>query len=117
MMKKYHLRFTMVNALLTLLNVSIYVCMLNMKYVHVFSLVPVLVQFSFENSPVAFLLAVLAGLLEVECLGGEFKCYSDSGFVDDLPGSPVTGHSSLRCSSVCSHLQADDIFAFGQLFL
>ncbi|TNN88640.1 hypothetical protein EYF80_000972 [Liparis tanakae] len=30
---------------------------------------------------------------------------------NDVPGSSVA-HSSLRCSSICAHLQADDIFAF-----
>lgn len=37
--------------------------------------------------------------------------------VDDLPGSAVARHSSLRCSCICAHLQADDVFAFGQLFV
>ena len=37
--------------------------------------------------------------------------------VDDLPGSSVARHSSLRCSCIRAHLQADDVFAFSQLFV
>lgn len=93
-------------------------------------LVRVLVQFSLKNSQVTFLLVAVESESEFlrprwnfrgqqkECLGGGFKHCSDSWIiVDDLPGSSVACHSSLRCSFICAHLQADDISAFGQLFL
>lgn len=37
--------------------------------------------------------------------------------INDLPRLTVACHSSLRCSSVCAHLQTDDSFAFVQLFI
>lgn len=96
-----------------------------------FLLVPVLVQFCLECSQVTFFLmvkvksqrfSVLAGGqgedgTRVGRAGGAFNYRSGSGVVvDNLPGSPVTRHAGLRCSFVRSHLQADDISAFGQLF-
>lgn len=84
-----------------------------MKYVQMFYLVPVLVQFILANSQITLLLVVLSGLSE----GRRRSVFTDSRVVDDLPGSPVARHSSLRCSPVCAHLQADDIFAFSQLLL
>lgn len=37
--------------------------------------------------------------------------------VDDLPGLSVSCHSSLWCSSICAHLQANDASPFSQFFL
>lgn len=37
--------------------------------------------------------------------------------VDDLPLLSVSCHSTLWCSRICAHLQANDAFSFGQLFL
>lgn len=93
-----------------------------------FLLVPVLVQFSLENGQVAILLIAKvrvrvsqSSLAFLEHRGRsalEEVLSSDSGVVvDDLPGSSIAGHSSLRCSFICAHLQANDIPAFGQLLL
>lgn len=90
---------------------------------HRFSLVPVLIQFIHEKSQVTFpfcqvkSLSVRIGLSEV--IGRSVSVEdisSDSGVVDDLPGSAVSCHSSLRCTFICAHLQANDAFSFDQLF-
>lgn len=40
-----------------------------------------------------------------------------SGVIDDLSGSSISCHASLRCSFVCAHLQTDDISSLIQLLL
>lgn len=106
---------------------SMCACLCSMKcincvFVHKFSLVPVLIQFIHEKSQVTFpfwakLRVRPSGLSEV--IGrsvSEEDISSDSRVVDDLPGSAVSCHSSLRCAFICAHLQANDAFSFDQLF-
>lgn len=50
-------------------------------------------------------------------MGGGLEHCQCSGVVDDLSGTAVACHASLRCSFICAHLQANDIFALAQLFL
>lgn len=95
-------------------------------HVHTLSVVPVLFQFSLECSQVTFLLmAKLRVRVSPSSLTGPWEnrrrsvSEEDSGlgFVNDLSGPAVACHASLSCSFICSHLQADDIFAFAQLFV
>lgn len=95
---------------------------INCVFVHKFSLVPVLIQFIHEKSQVTFpfwakLRVRPSGLSEV--IGrsvSEEDISSDSRVVvDDLPGSAVSRHSSLRRAFICAHLQANDAFSFDQL--
>lgn len=89
---------------------------------HKFSLVPVLIQFIHEKSQVTFpfwakLRVHPSGLSEVIRRSVlEEDISSDSRVVDDLPGSAVSCHSSLRCAFICAHLQANYAFSFDQLF-
>lgn len=88
---------------------------------HKFSLVPVLIQFIHETSQVTFpfwakLRVRPSGVSEVIGRSVSEEISSDSRVVDDLPGSAVSCHSSLRCAFICAHLQANDAFSFDQLF-